>query len=125
MIAIAVVATGNAQAQTGKYIRVETTRFDKTGAVTAKQIYYKRGQVEVGQSFINIEGIKSLTIVTRGKAQAQDEGYTAYECVCISESKTGTLKALKCVLYYRPDKALCDVIIKTGRSNTDYCLTDK
>lgn len=116
-----IIAT--AQAQT--YQKIETTHFDKSGAISSKLVKYKSGTIQIGESFINIEGVKSLTIVSKGKAEAQDEGYTASEYVCITETKAGNLKALKVVLFYTPKRELCDLIVKNGKTNTDYCITDK
>lgn len=111
-----------AHAQTFK--KIETTHF-KGEQVSSKLIKYTTGKITIGDNFINVEGLKSFTIVRKGPNEPQDEGYTASEYLCISESKTGALKVLKIVLYYTPTKQLCDLIVKNGKTNVDYCLTDK
>jgi hypothetical protein len=121
LAALAITALTHAQT----YVKVETARFNKEGDITSKTIKYKPGNITIGDHFINIEGQPSLTIVTKGKTEAEDELYTSQTYVCIAEAKNGALKALKVVLFYTPKKQLCDLIVKNGHSNVDYCFTEK
>jgi hypothetical protein len=63
-----------ASAQTAQYKRIETTHF-KGDKLSSKVINYKSGNISMGDSFINIEGLKSFTIVSKGQTEAEDEGY--------------------------------------------------
>lgn len=111
-----------AKAQT--YQKIETTHFDKDRNITSKLTKYKSGTIRIENGFIQVDD-KQYQIGTQGQTEPQDEGYTSREYLCITESKTGALKALKLVLMYTPKKELCDLILKSGKTNTDYCITDK
>jgi hypothetical protein len=110
-----------ASAQT--YQKIEVSHFGKEGNITSKTIKYKPGNVKITDKSITVDD-KVYTIVRTGSPELQDEGYTATEYLCIAETKSA-VKALKIVLLFTPKKQLCDVIVKTGKTSADYCLTDK
>ena len=114
-----------AGAQSVQYKKIEVTHFTKDRNITSKLIKYKPGKIVIGDNFINIEGQPSLTIASKGQTEAEDELYTSQTYVCIAEGKNGLLRALKCVLFYTPKHEICDVVVKRGNTNTDYCITDK
>ena len=111
----------SAKAQT--YQKIETTHFDKGRNITSKLTKYKSGNIVIAAKYILIDGTQ-YSIGSRGKIEAEDELYTSQEYICITELKSGSLKALKLVLFFTPNKELCDVIVKSGNSNVDYCIKD-
>jgi hypothetical protein len=119
----------SAHAQTKQYIRIETTHFTKERDIKSKTIKYDGGTVDIGiNSFtIDKEAPKPVyyAIAKKGKIEPQDEGYTATEYLCIAEDNKGRVKAVKVVLFYTPKRELCDLVVKEGSKNTDYCITDK
>jgi len=116
------------QAQTKQYVKIETSHF-KGEAISSKTIKYEGGTVDINSKTITIDKEapqpKYYQIVSKGSDEPQDEGFYAVEYVCITETKKGLLKALKCVLFYSPKNELTDVVVKEGHKNVDYCLTDK
>ena len=114
-----------AGAQSVQYKKIEVTHFTKERDITSKLIKYKPGKIVISGNSINIEGQPSLTFAYKGATEAEDELYTSQTYVCISEGKNGLLRALKCVLFFTPKHELCDVVVKIGNTNTDYCITDK
>lgn len=114
-----------AGAQTVQYKKIEISHFNKDRDITSKTIKYRPGKITIGDTSITIDGLQNLTIAFKGKTEAEDELYTSQTYVCITETAKGRVKALKCVLLFTPNKQLCDVIVKDGSKNTDYCITDK
>lgn len=98
-----------AHAQTIRYTKIETIQPGK-----GKTTQHRAGTIEVGIDFISIDGVKTY-LVTRGQIEAEDELYTSQECVSVS--------GVRYVLFYTPNKKLCDVVVKTGKVNVDYCIT--
>jgi hypothetical protein len=115
-----IVTQGHAQT----YQKIETTHFDRNRNITSKLTKYKSGSIKIASNYILVDD-KQYSIGSRGKMEAEDELYTSQEYICITESKNGALRALKVVLFFTPKKELCDLIVKSGNSNIDYCITDK
>lgn len=128
IIAIAVVSASQTKAQTKQYQKIEVTKF-KGEAIASKLTKYKGGTIDIDSKIISIDKEapkpQFYDIARVGAKEAQDEGYYAVEYICITITKSGSMKAVKVVAMYTPKNQLCDLIVKNGKTNTDYCITDK
>lgn len=126
--ALIIVTIGYANAQTKQYLRIETTHF-KGDNMSSKLVKYTGGTIDIEGKQISIdkEAPKPsyYTVVSQKAAEPEDEGYYSVEYICITENKKGIPKAVVLVAIYTPKKQLCDLIVKNGKTNVDYCLTDK
>lgn len=116
--ALFIALIGKAQS----YQKIEISHF-KGDNLTSKTIKYTPGIVKISDKTITVDD-KEYTIARTGATEAEDELYTSREYLCIYEHK-GSLKPLKIVLIYTPKKLLCDLIVKSGKTSSDYCFTDK
>lgn len=116
-----------AHAQTAQYTKIEVTHF-KGDNISTKLTKYEGGTVDIDAKLISIdkEAPKPMfyDIVRVGKPEAEDEGYTSVEYICVTLTKKDKVKALKVVAIYDPKHRLSDLIVKTGKTNTDYCIRD-
>lgn len=121
-----IIAT--AQAQTTQYIKIETTHY-KGEKIASTLTKFEGGTIDVDSKMISIDKEapkpQFYTIAQIGAIDPQDEGYYAREYLCIGLVKNGGLKAVRIVAIYTPKNKLCDLIVKNGKTHTDYCITDK
>lgn len=126
--AVSMVMLSQAKAQTKQYLRIETTHF-KSDKMSSKLVKYEGGTIDIEGKTITVdkEAPKPYyyTVVSFKSPEPEDEGYYSVEYLCITEDKKGNPKAIRVVAIYTPKKQLCDLIVKNGKTNVDYCLTDK
>ena len=122
ILSLFIVFTGHAQ--TINYSKTITQHLDKEGQLKSQVTKFAPGQVKVDQQHLVIDDL-DYTILKHEAVETADEGYFTQSLMVVCTTKTGAYKVYQCILLLKPNKSLCEVIIKKSNStHVSYVIQD-
>lgn len=116
--------SGFAQTYNGHYKQVTTDHY-KDNNKTATSTKFKSGEFIISADQIKIDD-ESYTIIKRDAAELEDENYFTQAMIILTKSKTGTYKAMDCIIGLKPDKKTVYYVLlkKTKSTKVGYELVN-